>query len=511
MFLDGASLPSNAGGLTGLLRNWGAWILRWGIGFTAIFATFAFLKHRAALAAIWAGAPAGGPIWLLTHAVSACSFAALSAALYSGHVAPWPDLTVTAWLFAAILTVLSAALALMPLRVWLTAIRQTGPLWWCAALCSAAACQLGALSQYLWEPATRTTFTLVKFLLSGVVAGQMVVQPGASRIGTPRFTVVISQDCSGLEGAGLLLIFGLVWLVLFRDELRFPRALVLLPAALAGLYFLNAVRIAALVLIGDAGWREIAVRGFHSQAGWISFNLVAFGLSMGARRLKWIAVTPTGTLADSGTEYPAAPYLAPFLAILAAGILSGAMSGGFEWAYPLRLPAACFALWFFRGRYSGIDWHWGWLALVAGAAVFGVWIGLDWLTAAHAPAPMPAAMAAASVFWRTTWIVFRIAGGVIAVPIAEELAFRGFGLRRLIAEEFEGVSWRAFTWTSLLASSLVFGLMHGGMWLAATLAGILYALTMSWRGRLGDAVAAHATTNALLAAYVLWSERWDLW
>jgi hypothetical protein len=40
---------------------------------------------------------------------------------------------------------------------------------------------------------------------------------------------------------------------------------------------------------------------------------------------------------------------------------------------------------------------------------------------------------------------------------------------------------------------------------------MLYALALSRRGRLSDAVLAHATTNALLAAYVLTTGAWSLW
>lgn len=35
------------------------------------------------------------------------------------------------------------------------------------------------------------------------------------------------------------------------------------------------------------------------------------------------------------------------------------------------------------------------------------------------------------------------------------------------------------------------------------LAGLLFALVAKWRNRLGEAVAAHATANLLLAAWVL--------
>ena len=149
--------------------------------------------------------------------------------------------------------------------------------------------------------------------------------------------------------------FGLLWLFLFRDEIRFPRSLLLLPAGVLILFLLNAVRIAALVLIGHAGAPDVAAGGFHSQAGWIAFSCVAFGLSIGARRLPWLA-EKTPEHADN----PTAAYLLPFLMILVAGFISRAASGNFEWLYSLRFFAAIGVLWLFRHRYSAIDWRSGW-------------------------------------------------------------------------------------------------------------------------------------------------------
>ena len=71
-----------------------------------------------------------------------------------------------------------------------------------------------------------------------------------------------------------------MWLWFFRREIRFPRALLLIPCALACAFLLNVVRIAALILIGNAGAPEVAFVGFHSQAGWIAFTLVALGFSV---------------------------------------------------------------------------------------------------------------------------------------------------------------------------------------------------------------------------------------
>ena len=50
-----------------------------------------------------------------------------------------------------------------------------------------------------------------------------------------------------------------------------------------------------------------------------------------------------------------------------------------------------------------------------------------------------------------------------------------------------------------------------GRWLAGTVAGMVYALAVYRRGSLGDAVVAHAVTNALIAATVLCFGAWGLW
>jgi len=96
------------------------------------------------------------------------------------------------------------------------------------------------------------------------------------------------------------------------------------------------------------------------------------------------------------------------------------------------------------------------------------------------------------------------------VPIAEELAFRGYLLRRLIAADFDQVTSVRFTWLSFLVSSVLFGALHG-RWLAGTVAGMCYALAMYRRGKVADAVIAHAVTNALIAADVLIMGNWGLW
>jgi exosortase E/protease (VPEID-CTERM system) len=501
---DGQQIAYGSRGLLGLLRGWGGWAHRWALGAAVIFAGFAFLRRLTVPDSLLGGIPRLP--WLLAHLGSLAAFGGLSTAIYHGQSGSNP--AVAAWTAASLSVAVTAAFTVMPPAAWLELLRRSGSLWLFAAAGSGLGCLLGWSIRFLWEPVTATTFAVVKFLLS-LVLKDTIVQPERLRVGTPNFTAIVTPDCSGLEGIGLFLIFGMLWLILFRDELRFPHALTLLPVGIAALYLLNAVRITALVLIGNAGWREIAVRGFHSQAGWIAFNCVAFALLLGARRLRWILA---GGAPVKSVEYPAAPYVVPFMAVLAAGILAGAVTARFEWFYGLRLVAAAAALWTFRRRYRDVDWRFGWLGLLAGLFAFGVWIAVDWMMgSAQSANGMPPELISADSGVRIAWLASRIAGGVIAVPVVEELAFRGFGLRRLIDGNFETVSWSAITGTSLVASSILFGVLHGGLWVAGILVGLVYGAVMARRGRLGESIGAHATTNALLASYVLATGRWDLW
>jgi membrane protease YdiL (CAAX protease family) len=64
---------------------------------------------------------------------------------------------------------------------------------------------------------------------------------------------------------------------------------------------------------------------------------------------------------------------------------------------------------------------------------------------------------------------------------------------------------------SIVLSSAAFGLMHGQHWIVGTLAGLAFAGALRWRGRMGDAVVAHAVSNLLLAAWVLGTGDWGQW
>ncbi len=196
----------------------------------------------------------------------------------------------------------------------------------------------------------------------------------------------------------------------------------------------------------------------------------------------------------------------PLLAILAAGMLSHALSGRFEWFYPLRLFACVAVIVIYRHRLAALDWRWSWRGPLLGVGVF-----LVWSVAVHFLVPdvgMPEPLAAASPWLRWSWIVCRVAGTVLTVPLAEELAYRGFLMRRLQSREFDSLAYERVGWFALAASSVLFGAAHGALWLPGSVAGFAYGWIVKRQGHLGEAVTAHMTTNLLVAAVALGSGNW---
>jgi len=442
----------------------------------------------------------------------------------------------SAFLLAAALL----ALGCIPIRNWIGTIRTTGFLWLYSLLAGVAGWYAGDPLRTAWNLSTafgggilqRVAFHSVRAVLSFILPG-ITSDAATLTIGTPRYSAFIAGGCSGIEGLGLVLVFTIVWLWYFRKETRFPQAFLLVPCALVSIWLLNIARLCALIFIGDSISEEVADVGFHSQAGWMAFTAVALGFSMATQRLSWVRKRPLSASSSagdlSGSEDEASPgfgenvaeergespairaYLIPFLAILAASIVSKAASGHFEWLYPLRFVAAATAVWFFRKELRKVDWHFGWVAPLVGAGIFFLWVAPSWFLHRHEASPLGPALLALPFAARWGWIAIRAVAAVVTVPIAEELAFRGYLARRLVSRSFDQVPFTHLTMIPVVISSAVFGLMHGQHWLVGIVAGLAYAGVVRWTGRFGDAVAAHATSNLLLAAWVLVTGDWSQW
>lgn len=360
-----------------------------------------------------------------------------------------------------------------------------------------------------WKPATDLTFGVVKALLS-LFLPSMVADRETMTLGSPDFAVTIRPGCTGWEGTALIFVFSIWWLYVLRREFRFPRALLLIPAGMVTMWLSNAIRLTVLVLIGVRGAPDVAMKGFHSEAGWIAFNCVALAFAVASRRVPWFRRTADAPVHEAVAGSSTAAYLMPMIAILAAGMISRATAADFESLYPLRLVAAGIALWFFRSKYAQMDWRFGWLSFGLGSMVFAMWLAMEVFSGRQGDGSIASALAIWPGPVGIVWLVCRTAAAVLTVPIAEELAFRGFLIRYIVCRDFESLKPREFTFFAVLISSVIFGLLHGSRWLAGTMAGLVYAIAFLRRGRIGDAVLAHATTNAWLAGWGLWTGHWFL-
>jgi exosortase E/protease (VPEID-CTERM system) len=445
------------------------------------------------------------PRWVVAHLALIACLTWLGSQLFPSTPSSIPFTAVIClWLICGAAAFLCAFASAAPLQLWLKAARTLGTIWLYATAAALAAALAIPFSEEYWWSTAAATFQIVRLLLLPILP-DLTVNPATLVLGTPRFGVEILPFCSGIEGVSLILAFTVAWLWYFRKEYRFPRALVLIPLGAAFMFALNAVRIAVLVLIGNAGYPDVAIYGFHSQAGWIAFNVVAVGIAFWTRHSRWLNRREE-PLQGGPSDNPTAVFLMPLLAILAAGMLSHALSGRFEWFYPLRLLACLAVIAIYRRRLGALEWRGSWRGALLGVGVFVLWS-----VAVHFLLPdvgMPAPLAAAPSSLRWSWIVCRLAGTVLTVPLAEELAYRGFLMRRLQSREFDSLAYGRVSWLALAASSVIFGVAHGALWLPGSVAGLAYGWIVKRRGQLGEAVTAHMTTNALVAAVSLGSGNW---
>lgn len=511
IWLDTQTLRGSQG-LAALVGDYGPAAIRFAVAFALIVLIFGNTSSPDERGRLNASLSTLGVDWpiLGAHLGFALLFANISAILFSTRLTPVFDNALAGlWLTTGLLAVVLAALAFLPMTLWTNLFQRLRSVLTFGLSMSVAASVLGWLALSFWQSLSRATLW-VAYLMVRPFAPDVTADPAALIIGNPAFSVEISRECSGYEGLGLIFVFTSAWLWFHRTSWRFPHALALIPLGLAAAWILNCVRIACLLYIGMAGAPDIAFGGFHSQFGWLSFNGIALGICLLSRRVAWL--TEEGTHGSvSFKSNRTAVYLIPFIALLAGAMVSQLLSGDFEWLYPIRVIGTVAALSYLVAEYRALDWRIGLTSVGLGVCAFATWLGMEWLVSDGVSQAMPPALADAHDPARLSWLAVRVLGAVVTVPIAEELAFRGYLLRRFASPEFELVNRHTVTVTAVLLSSLAFGILHADRWIAASIAGAIYAVAYLRRGSIGDAVAAHATTNALIALWVVGGGDWRLW
>ena len=197
-------------------------------------------------------------------------------------------------------------------------------------------------------------------------------------------------------------------------------------------------------------------------------------------------------------------------------ILQPLLPTGFDerWLYGVKVGlvlVALAALWRHYAELRDIssvrrsEWA---LALGIGAAVFVLWVNLDF---------QPLAFAGGGGFDPRTGngvelglVSVRLAGAILIVPVMEELFWRSFIFRWLQHSSFISVDPTALGLRALIISSALFASEHR-LWFAGLLAGLAYGWLYKRSGKLWVPILAHAVTNGLLGAYVLATGSWTFW
>lgn len=502
-----------AGSLGGLVIA-ASHLLRFAFATLAVFVAIVALRRevRADVVAPLAAARLRYGV-LLVHAAALVPLFLLSKRVFvttSDAVSNVTAPLVLAWLFCASATAVTLAGSALSWSEWLTTLRRVRLPLLASLGAGVVAVGLGLLADRLWSTLGGVTLRAVLVLLDRLEP-EVLVSEVESVIGTPRFVVQVSPECSGFEGMGLAVVFVGVLLIGAWNTLRIERVLAFVPLLLAGVWGLNAVRIAALVWWGTHVSAEVALGAFHSKAGWVLFCFVGLATVALFRSSAFFSRDVEAGTARSNDSYnPVVVYCLPFGLQLLTGMATGAFIAHIDWLYGLRVLAISGGLYVgfrFLPRLKPSDW--------ARPALIGVVAFVAWMAFEPAPdlervAVARAELDAASPAQRGLWILSRCVGSVLLIPVAEELAFRGFLLRRLLDVQFEEVPFTRWTAWSVAVSSSVFGVLHDN-WLGGVVCGVLFAYAQKRRGALGDAIVAHAVTNLLVAVTALGFGRWALW
>jgi exosortase E/protease (VPEID-CTERM system) len=403
------------------------------------------------------------------------------------------------------LTALLALSSAAPLR-W--TLRVIGSMWRIPLLAVAVGIlswRAAAAAESLWGILSTGTLHAVAWVLR-LSSDEVTVDVTSNLIGVGAFEVLVAPVCSGVDGLGMVLVFQALWIALARARLRFPRALVLLPLGAVAALGANVLRISALLVVGASGWEELAFGGLHSKLGWIVFIGIALGTVAIAEKVHWLQRPAPAPAGAQGVSPAAVAYLAPFLGALATGLLTSIWADGpLDRWYGARILVAAAVLVGFRRSLPRPSLALSWAPALLAAGLLALYVA-----GSGDGQALTAGLARLGDPERWAWLAIRVFGSCLVIPVVEELAFRGFLLPWLVSPDFESVPPRTWTWPAVVFSSLAFGAVHQ-QWVLGTLAGFAFAAARLRRGRLSDAILAHAIANAGVAAAVVLGGRWELW
>ena len=263
-------------------------------------------------------------------------------------------------------------------------------------------------------PLQAATFSTTALFLQ-LLGEPVVSDPEQSVIGIDNFSVQVTAGCSGIAGIIMVSVVMAGYILMFEEQLKIRRALVLIPLAAGLSWVLNGVRIGALLWIGAHVSPELAVDGFHTYGGWLVFCALSAVMLLIAENLSWIrpreipaAPSNTPLLSD-----PVVAQIAPFIVLLVSSLILGAVFVQPESGYPLRailMGAAVLLFWkSYRAEIGAVDP----VPLLGGTFIALVWLAVK---AGGSPLTVADILGQVSQAVVIVWVLFRVFGTVFLVP-----------------------------------------------------------------------------------------------
>jgi CAAX prenyl protease-like protein len=224
---------------------------------------------------------------------------------------------------------------------------------------------------------------------------------------------------------------------------------------------------------------------------------------------------------------PAVARVAPFAVFLLLTAGQGQFGpASAYWFYLAKTLVGIWLIFAMRPLVAEMRWAFSWEAALVGVGIFAVWTGIsgEWTTQGslwvklgltHPPAKPALAWnpneqfgAGSALAW--LFVAVRMLGSTFVVPPLEEVFYRSFLYRYIAKQNFLAVPLNRFLPVPFLATAAMFGFAHNE-WLAGILCGAAYQWLVLRKGRLGEAMTAHAITNFLLGVWVVWRGAWHFW
>ena len=198
----------------------------------------------------------------------------------------------------------------------------------------------------------------------------------------------------------------------------------------------------------------------------------------------------------------------------------GEWSDLFPISYVLKTFLAAGAIAFFWKRYTRISWaHWQ-LGVVVGVIGIVQWVGMEKLLLHYWPDyPRPGGgdlfdpyahfAGQPGLMWAFT--IIRWAGAALLVPVMEELFWRDYLWRTLLApNDFRLAAVGEWDGKVFLIVAAAFATVHV-QWMTAVVWGLMIGWLLVYTKSLGACIVAHGVTNFLLGAYVQYTKDWYFW